>query len=75
MLRLLLFATLLFIGVSVGAQICSGITGPVIYLEDFGSGPNPGPELPAGTTTYTYGLGGGGLYYVTNDSGQNGALL
>ncbi|MGH1436493.1 MAG: gliding motility-associated C-terminal domain-containing protein [Lewinella sp.] len=56
------------------AQVCDGSFGAIIFSEDFGSGPNPGPELPAGSTTYTFGLGAGGRYYVTNDSGQNGTL-
>lgn len=55
-------------------QVCNGSFGPIIFVENFGSGPNPGPELPAGATTYTFGLGAGGRYYVTNDSGQNGTL-
>ncbi|WP_367389288.1 gliding motility-associated C-terminal domain-containing protein [Lewinella sp. LCG006] len=70
-------ALLFFLCVSMlpsDAQVCNGSLGPIIFVEDFGSGPNPGPELPAGFTTYTFGLGAGGRYYVTNDSGQNGAL-
>lgn len=74
MQQVLLLSLFSFLSFTGFAQVCSGIPGPILYLEDFGSGPNPGPELPAGTTTYSFGLGGGGLYYVTNDSGQNGAL-
>ena len=74
MKQLLLFFMFLLTSFDVLTQVCPGIAGPIIYLEDFGSGPNPGPELPPGVTTYAFGLGGGGLYYVTNDSGQNGTL-
>lgn len=56
------------------AQLCTGILGARIYFEDFGSGENFGPELPAGSTTYNYGAIGSGNYVVTNTAGLNGTL-
>ncbi len=56
------------------SQNCDGFITDAIYFEDFGSGENPGPELPAGTTTYEFGSIGGGNYVVTNTSGLNGPL-
>ena len=55
-------------------QSCEGTIGDQLFLENFGSGPGPGPALPAGTTTYTFGTIGGGNYVVTNNSGLNGGL-
>ncbi|MEM1215743.1 MAG: gliding motility-associated C-terminal domain-containing protein [Bacteroidota bacterium] len=57
---------------TLGAQTCW--SDAPIYVEDFGSGPGDGPELPPGTTTYTFGSIGGGNYVVTNNSGLNGSL-
>lgn len=37
-----------------GSSLCNGILGPKVVSIDFGSGSNPGPPLPFGTTTYNY---------------------
>src|SRR5215212_7087840 len=34
--------------------VCNGIPGPQVLHIDFGSGPNPGPPLPRGATSYAY---------------------
>ena len=51
---------------------CSGSKGEPVFKENFGSGTNYGPQLPVGTTNYTY-VGGGfpqdgqyTLHYTTN---------
>lgn len=51
---------------------CSGSKGEPVFKENFGSGTNYGPQLPAGTTNYTY-VGSGfpqdgqyTLHYTTN---------
>jgi gliding motility-associated-like protein len=36
------------------SEFCNGILGPASVAENFGNGLNPGPALPAGTTTYFY---------------------
>lgn len=51
------------------AQECTPAPGPAIFLEDFGSGPNPGPPLPDGTTAYAYGSINTGHYVVSNTTG------
>ncbi len=56
----------------VSAQLCQGRPGPVIYQEAFGSGPNDGPALAPGVTTYNYGAIWPGNYRVTNITGVNG---
>lgn len=55
----------------IAAQECTPDPGPAIFFEDFGSGSNPGPPLPTGTTSYTYGQfnTGEGRYIVTNTAG------
>jgi gliding motility-associated-like protein len=35
-------------------QTCNGALGDPVIDEDFGSGPNPGPQLPLGTTNMQY---------------------
>ncbi len=35
-------------------ETCNGVLGAPAIAIDFGSGNNPGPPLPAGTTTYNY---------------------
>lgn len=51
---------------------CNGSSGAPIFIENFGSGTNYGPALPAGVTSYTYvnsGFPNDGqytLYYRTN---------
>lgn len=39
---------------SLYAQICTGSLGDPVVNVTFGSGANPGPMLPSGTTTYTF---------------------
>ena len=58
----------------LSAQECDGNLGNEIFSEDFGSGVGPGPSLPSGTTTYTFGNIGDGSYVVTNTTGLNGNL-
>lgn len=53
------------------AQDCLPDPGPALFLEDFGSGPNPGPALPPGTTTYNFGSTNTGRYVVSNTTGLN----
>ncbi|MCP3100362.1 gliding motility-associated C-terminal domain-containing protein [Myxococcus sp. K15C18031901] len=36
------------------SKFCEGALGQPAALVDFGSGPNPGPALPVGATTYLY---------------------
>lgn len=36
------------------SDFCSGILGNPVVAVNFGSGSNPGPSLPAGTTTYQF---------------------
>ena len=36
------------------AQICTGSLGDPVVNLTFGSGPNPGPRLAPGTTTYSF---------------------
>jgi gliding motility-associated-like protein len=50
---LLLLVHLLIIGM-VSAQLCNGSLGDPVVNITFGSGPNPGPPLPAATTNYQY---------------------
>jgi hypothetical protein len=61
----------LFVAQSAMAQLgfCPGEKGAPIFEEDFGSGPNVGPPLPAGTTTYNYiaGFPNDGEYTVANN--------
>ena len=47
---------------------CSGNSGDPIFTETFGTGTNPGPQLPTGTTTYTFTTGApqDGFYTVSN---------
>lgn len=56
--RFALFAVLfLLLPTTAAAQrggTCNGILGPQVFHIDFGSGPNPGPPFPPGTTTYRY---------------------
>jgi gliding motility-associated-like protein len=59
---------------ALGAQgLCDGTPGAEALFLDFGSGPNFGPELPPGTTTYGYTTNPmGGTYLVTNTADLNG---
>ncbi|MFS4415953.1 T9SS type B sorting domain-containing protein [Maribacter sp. 2307ULW6-5] len=49
---------------------CQGNSGDPIFTEDFGAGPNIGPALPAGTTTYVFtrGTPGAGQYTINNNT-------
>jgi len=51
-------------------ETCSGVLGTPAIFEDFGTGLNPGPPLPAGATTYQYQADcyiQPGLYAVSNN--------
>ena len=53
------------------AQICTGSLGDPVIDQDFGTGTNPGPALPAGATNYTYTAQGcpqGGEYTIANST-------
>jgi gliding motility-associated-like protein len=52
---------------------CPGSKGDAIFHEDFGSGTSSGPQLPAGTTTYTYVTGDpqDGQYTISDQISQN----
>ncbi len=69
---LLFFSVLLATSYSYGQLgFCNGSKGDPIFFENFGSGTNFGPQLPAGTTSYSYvnGTPNDGsytLYYKTN---------
>src|SRR5690349_13571079 len=50
---------------------CTGSTSVPVLLETFGTGPNPGPALPAGVTNYNY-VGAypmDGNYTISNTTG------
>jgi gliding motility-associated-like protein len=53
-----LFLLLIFMAFALGAtaqsQTCTGSLGDPVINQDFGSGSNPGPPLPAGFTDMTY---------------------
>lgn len=51
---LLITAGIILFTVNVWAQTCSGSLGDPVILQTFGAGPNPGPPLPAGVTTFHY---------------------
>lgn len=68
-----LFLLTLFFTISTFSQLsfCNGSKGIPIFMEDFGSGTDFGPQLPAGATSYTYIAGRPDdglytLYYRTN---------
>lgn len=53
----------------INAQLCEGSLGDPVVDITFGSGSNPGPPLPSGTTDYTYvatGCPNDGQYTITN---------
>ncbi|MEL6971741.1 MAG: hypothetical protein AAFO02_16360, partial [Bacteroidota bacterium] len=56
---------------SLGAQECVPDPGPPLFFEDFGSGPNPGPPLEDGLTTFAYGSIDEGRYVVSNTTALN----
>jgi hypothetical protein len=58
---------------NLSVQDCTGDIDQEIFTEDFGTGAEMGPELPPGTTAYTFGSIGGGDYVVTNTTGLNGS--
>lgn len=47
---------------------CNGNSGDAIFFEDFGTGTSPGPQLAAGTTTYSFvtGTPNDGSYTLLN---------
>ncbi len=59
-LKILVFYLLLFATSFTYGQLgfCSGSKGDPVFKENFGSGLNYGPQLPPGTTNYTYVAGG-----------------
>lgn len=65
---------LLFLTGNVYAQLgfCQGSKGDFIFHEDFGTGNQDGPALPAGVTSYTYTTGDpdDGSYAISNQVGQ-----
>lgn len=61
--------------IKTSAQLCTGIPGPLVYSEDFGTGSfDLGPALPPGSTTYNFGSIGPGNYVVVNNCGVNGSF-
>ncbi len=56
MLKTATLIFLLLVSVAAKAQLgfCSGSKGNPVFYENFGSGDNFGPALPAGTTSYNY---------------------
>jgi gliding motility-associated-like protein len=66
LLLLILFHCLCLKGVT---QVCSGSLGDPVVNITFGAGSNPGPSLPAGSSSYSYSLNdcpGDGEYAVRN---------
>jgi hypothetical protein len=55
-IRLLIIICVSFISRDIHAQLgfCQGNSGNPIFNEDFGTGTNYGPPLPAGVTTYSF---------------------
>ena len=49
-----LFVLLFYVITASQAQICTGSLGDPVVNLTFGSGPNPGPTLKPGTTTYAF---------------------
>lgn len=67
---LLLLSGLVFF-LPAGAQLCQGSLGDPIVHISFGAGPNPGPPLPAATTSYSFRAGdcpNDGFYSVVNST-------
>ncbi len=60
-------------------ETCDGVKGPPAIFENFGTGINPGPPLPAGSITYQYNTGCNltfGHYTRSNNTiGCNGQWL
>lgn len=54
--KVLIFLCISFFTKGLHAQLgfCQGNSGDPIFTEDFGTGTNYGPQLPAGTTTYNF---------------------
>jgi gliding motility-associated-like protein len=72
MMRIVLLGLLSLWGLCENrAQDCTPAPGPAIFLEDFGSGPNPGPALPLGRTGFIYGTLNPGGYVISNTSDLN----
>jgi gliding motility-associated-like protein len=71
-LNLFLTVIILLITIKAKAQTCSGSLGDPIILQTFGSGSNPGPQLPAGVTNFIYTANScaeDGYYTILNSSG------
>ncbi len=70
--HILLVLMACFWGFLLQAQLgfCPGSKGDPIFEEDFGTGTTNGPQLPAGTTTYTYtsGAPNDGFYTVSSST-------
>lgn len=68
-----LLLLLAFWGLQMQAQLgfCPGSSGDPIFEEDFGTGTTNGPQLPAGTTTYTYTSGAPDDGFYTLSSSTN----
>ena len=49
-----LLVLLFYVITASQAQICTGSLGDPVVNLTFGSGPNPGPSLTPGTTTYAF---------------------
>ena len=75
MMRILLLFCFLVNALYLHAQLCTGIPGPIVYSETFGSGAvDLGPQLSAGATTYNFGAIAPGNYLVVNNSAVNGSF-
>jgi gliding motility-associated-like protein len=64
---------ILFLFQTTNAQLCNGSLGDPIVNITFGSGPNPGPQLAAATTSYQYlanDCPNDGFYTVRNSTAQ-----
>src|SRR5690348_2983064 len=67
----ILIAAFCMITVDVHAQVCQGSLGDPIVNITFGSGPNPGPPMPAAATGYQYFAGdcpNDGFYTVRSNT-------
>ena len=69
-LNVIIIFCALFSSEKIFAQLgfCNGNSGDPIFTETFGTGTTPGPQLPAGTTTYTFTTGDpqDGFYTISN---------
>ena len=66
-----IYVVTLYFVTTAAAQLCQGSLGDPIVFTSFGSGLNPGPSLPAASTTYQYVAGDcpqDGFYTVRNNT-------